>query len=162
MGWVKRTLKGLIPKPKGELDKFPELLGYTIDEDGQKGFVHSSPRRSDKLTEDQVKRVERLREVLAEVYPLSLEAWIDGFLRDMHPETEIRYIEACAFTYSQLVGRASLSREEKGHLYATLCQAGSFDGPFQLKQELYDRLGLEGEKELIVLVRGAFSDNARP
>ena len=152
----------MIPKTDGERDKLPEVLGYTTDEDGQKKHLHVGPRRHSNLSDDQVKRIERLREVLVEVYPMSLEGWIDGFLRDSNPEVEIRYIEACAVAYSQLVTRASLSREEKGHLYATLCQATSFDGPFQIEEGLYKRLGLEGALELIALVRGAFEENARP
>ena len=63
--------------------------------------------------------------MLSEAYPVTPEAWVDGFMRDAHPESEIQSIEACAVVYLRLSAQAQLSLEEKGQLYAVVCVAST-------------------------------------
>jgi hypothetical protein len=58
-------------------------------------------------------RIGRLRDVLTEARPMILDGWVDGFLRDVDPESEIRLIETCAVVYRRLTAKATLTPEEK-------------------------------------------------
>lgn len=160
--WRKVIFQSLIPKSAGEMDRLPDVLGYRTTSEGEAQYLHIGPKRHANLSDGQIARIARLREVLAEVYPMSLEGWIDGFLRDLHPEQEIGFIEAAAATYRSLTAKSNLSRDEKGKLYAALCLAISEDGPFQIEPELYDRLSVDGDQDLVRLVRVAVHNKVRP
>ena len=46
-------------------------------------------RYHDSLSEVLVERIKKLYPIISEVFPWSLDEWIDGFNYDMHPEGEI-------------------------------------------------------------------------
>jgi hypothetical protein len=69
-----------------------------------------------------MRRVAALRDTLAEVYPITLDGWVDGFLRDTHPEQEIRKVEAVAATYRRLTEASpELDRTSREKLYGIIC-----------------------------------------
>ena len=154
-----RGVFGLAPKA---LKETPETLGYVIGEDGQKVHVHRGPIRHESLSDDQLRRIGRLHDVLGEAYPMTLPGWIDGFMRDAHPEPEIQMIEARAVVYERLAAQACLSREEKRRLYALLCavSAGS-DGPDLASLLPADR-GLPHLETIIHMYRVARQSGSRP
>src|SRR5688500_14338061 len=64
------------------------------------------PIRHTQLPEDLVTRVRAFEPVFADVYPNTHEKWIEGFQRDLHPESEIAIWEHIAAALTQFtVGR---------------------------------------------------------
>ncbi|MGB2986152.1 MAG: hypothetical protein WBE26_09745 [Phycisphaerae bacterium] len=102
-------------------DGMPEVMGQVVDEHGERHEIRRGPIRHDALTRDQLKRVARLRDVLREAYPMTLDGWVDGFIRDAHPESEIQIIEAVAVVYQQLTQSVKLTHDDKVTLYGVLC-----------------------------------------
>ena len=62
----------------------------------------------------------RLKESLDEVYPMSLEAWEDGFRRDSNAEKEIAIWLHIAEMYKRLTEDKSLTPAEKGDVFRLL------------------------------------------
>ena len=48
------------------------------------------PIRHEELPLSLVARINYLRSTLHEVHPMSIEEWLDGFRRDLNPESEVR------------------------------------------------------------------------
>jgi len=61
------------------------------------------PRFNERLPAVLVDRVNLLRAVLSEVYPHTLEYWLEGFLRDYRPEANIADWERLAAMYQEAV-----------------------------------------------------------
>ena len=156
-GWFWRLLGREV-----ECDRIPEILGYIHDDDDRPVAVHRGPIQHESLTEDQTRRVARLREVLAEAYPMTMEAWVDGFLRDSDPESEIRIIEACAVVYRDLNEQVRLAPAEKRRLYSVLCvlSTGGF-GP-DLEAALPTGKGLPDLEAIQRRYREACATGRRP
>jgi len=155
--WLERLLGG-----EKEMSPVPEVLGHVTDDQGQRHEVHRGWIKHGSLSEEQVRRVARLREVLAEAYPMTMEGWVDGFLRDAEPESEIRIIEACAVAYQRLTSQARLSPEEKERLYAILCTlSGGETGP-QLASALPKGKGLPDLEGVASMYREAYEASLRP
>ncbi len=67
------------------------------------GELNLAPRQNERLPAVLVDRVNLLRAVLSEVYPHTLEYWIEGFLRDYRPEANIADWERLAAMYQEAV-----------------------------------------------------------
>ncbi len=117
-------------------DGVPEVFSTVTDKEGKTHKLHRGPRRHDTLTSDQLQRIARLQDVLREVYPMTLDGWVDGFARDVHPEKEIQIIEAAAAVYQQLIADAKLSLDDKKCLYAVLCSMSTGVPPKYLKKHI--------------------------
>ena len=156
-GWFKRLLGG-----DQEMSRVPEVLGHVTDDEGQRHEVHRGWIKHASLSEEQQRRVARLREVLAEPYPMTMEGWMDGFLRDADPESEIRIIEACAVAYQRLASQAQLSDEEKKRLYSVLCALSTGASGAQLASALPTGKGLPDLKGAASMLREAYAAGLRP
>jgi hypothetical protein len=156
-GWFKRLLGG-----EKEMSRVPEVLGHVTDDQGQRHELHRGWIKHRSLSEEQVRRVARLREVLAEAYPMTMEGWIDGFLRDADPDSEIRIIEACAVAYQRLASQARLSAEEKERLYAVLCALSTGATGPQLASALPAGKGLPDLEGVTSMYREAHEASLRP
>jgi hypothetical protein len=156
-GWLKRFLGG-----ENERSRLPEVLGHVTDDQGRRHEVHRGWIKHGSLSEEQVRRVARLREVLAEAYPMTMEGWIDGFQRDADPESEIRIIEACAVAYQRLASQARLSPEEKERLYAVLCALSTGATGPQLASALPTGKGLPDLESVANIYREAREARVRP
>ena len=154
-----RRLFGIRSKP---LNEIPEVLGYVTDEDGQNLDVHRGAIRHESLSADQLQRIGRLSEVLHEAYPATLAAWIDGFMRDANPESEIQIIEACAVVYQRLVMQAHLSQDEKRRLYGVLCVISGGDYGPELASYLPTDKGLPQLETIILILQEAMQSRGRP
>src|SRR5262249_1641138 len=154
--------KGLFRREPKVRDQIPEVLGYATDEHGQRQALHRGWIKHEALSPEQLRRVARLRDVLAEAYPMTLDGWVDGFLRDADPESEIRIIEACAVVYQRLAGEAALSAGEKKRLYSVLCviSAGG-EGP-ELAAALPAGKGLPALGSIAAMYREARQAGSRP
>ena len=92
-----------------------------------KGFVLKSPQdiqagpiRHEELSEDQLSRIRKVNTILAEVYPLSFEEWVDGFKRDRNPEFEIRIWVYTAVTYQEYCRENSLTPVERQDVFMVM------------------------------------------
>lgn len=145
-----------------EMDQVPEILGYGTDEQGNQITLHRGDIKHKSLSDDQIQRVTRLREVLTEAYPMSMDGWIDGFLRDAHPESEIQIIEACAFVYHRLATTTNLSDDEKQRIYAVLCMISAGGSEESLASAIPANKGLPDFQTLASMFREAYSSKCRP
>lgn len=103
------------------VEKKPNFAGYGVTQYGKLIPVYRSEIRHETLEPEQIQRIVKLKAILEEAYPLSIEEWIDGFRRDTDPEQEIQIIEALAWVYVQLTNGIDLSPELKKQIYSTLC-----------------------------------------
>ncbi len=117
--------------PTGTLTTIParELAPgiVRIQMDGVKGDcwmnpdqLTASPYQHPPFDEDTHDLLRRLKEALDEVYPMSLEAWEDGFRRDRNAENEIAIWLHIAEMYKRLTEDRSLTRAEKGDVFRLL------------------------------------------
>jgi hypothetical protein len=157
-GWF----KGLFRRKPEIMDQLPEVLGHITDAEGQRHAIHRGPIQQESLSPDQLQRVARLRDVLAEAYPMTLDGWVDGFLRDADPESEIRIIEGCAVVYQQLGAQAALSAEDKKGLYSVLCIISAGGGGPELADALPAGKGLPDLEKIIGMYRQARLAGSRP
>jgi len=156
-GWFKRLLGS-----DKERSRLPGVLGYVTDDQGQRHEVHRGWIKRGSLSEEQLRRVARLREVLAEAYPMTMEGWIDGFLCDADSESEIRIIEACAVVYQRLASQAPLSLEEKKEVYSVLCALSAGAAGPQLASALPAGKGLPDLQAVASMYYAAQKASLRP
>jgi hypothetical protein len=81
------------------------------------------PIQHEELSAEQLRRIEHLHELLAEVDPSSLETWTDNFKRDMHPDKEIAVWERIAKAYTNYTSQRKLSLDAKKDVLQTLLVA---------------------------------------
>jgi len=156
--WLKRLFGGE-PKVRDEL---PEVLGHVTDEHGKKQALHRGPLQHESLTPDQLQRIARLRDVLIDAYPMTLDGWVDGFMRDANPESEIQIIEACAVVYQHLAEPAQLSADEKKRLYAVLCAVSSGAEGSQLAAAVPAGKGLPPLNHIVKMYLEARQNGSQP
>jgi hypothetical protein len=60
-----------------------------------------------------VARIERLHLTFGEVYPQSMEEWLDGFQRDLNPEPEVVWWERLAHCYVEYSHSQELNPQQK-------------------------------------------------
>ena len=81
------------------------------------------PIQHEQLSDEQLRRITHLHEILAEVDPSSLETWTDNFKRDMHPDKEIAVWERIAKAYTDYTSQRTLSLDAKRDVLQTLLLA---------------------------------------
>jgi hypothetical protein len=102
-------------------DGLPEVFCTVTDQEGKIHTIRRNSRQHDTLTVEQLQRIGQLRAILKDAYPMTLDGWVDGFLRERYPEREISIIECIAVVYQELTSNTKLSLDEKKHLYGFLC-----------------------------------------
>ena len=155
-GWLRRVFGR---KSRGEI---PVVTGRFTDKDGHTHTIYRGPLQHGSLSPDQLRRVGRLREVLVEAYPMTLDGWVDGFMRDSDPESEIQIIEACAAVYQSLASAAPLTTQEKKRLYSELCVLSAGGGGPEIESALPAGRGLPDLERIASLYREARQSVARP
>lgn len=79
------------------------------------------PVRQEALPPELEERIRRFEATFGDANPMSHAQWVEGFLRDAHPESEIAVWEAIAAAYGQYVARhMMLNRETKNEVIALL------------------------------------------
>src|SRR5690349_1760890 len=96
--------------------KNPEPTTQTVPS----GSLKQGPIQHAQLTEDQLERIKKFREVFADIDELSLEAWIDNFKRDVDPDREIAIWEHISRSYQSYCSEHNLSKEEKKEVQTIL------------------------------------------
>lgn len=77
-------------------------------------------RRRESFSEDVRDLITEIKDKLEEVYPMSLEEWEDGFLRDLNPEPEIALWLHVANIYNELTISQILNFEQKKEYFRML------------------------------------------
>jgi hypothetical protein len=77
-----------------------------------------------RLSPDLEERIRKLEPVLAEVYPISHQEWLEGFQRDLNPESEVKVFEAIASAYQGFLAKQALILPAKKEAYALLVTSG--------------------------------------
>jgi hypothetical protein len=70
-------------------------------------------------------RVRKFILLLAEVNSMSYEDYIDGFLRDLHPEQEVSLWEAMAAAYQAAVAKQARTIDERQEIFRLILSATS-------------------------------------
>ncbi len=157
---IKHWLSALFRRRNQISDGVPEVMGHVVDEHKEKREIRRGPIRHDTLTQDQLKRVAKLRNVLVEAYPMTLDGWLDGFLRDADPESEIQVIEAVAIVYQQLTQSVNLTHDDKAMLYGVLCVISASGASDKVNDKIPE--GLPASTDLFELYCAARSAGDRP
>lgn len=82
--------------------------------------IQAGPIRHEELSEDQLSRIREVNTILAEVYSLSFEEWVDGFKRDQNPEFEICVWECIACTYQKYCNENTLTPVERQDVFMVM------------------------------------------
>ncbi len=96
-----------------------KLVFYKMLEEAKKTYVPSElidsnvPIRHEDLGPVYVTSIRLIRASLWDVYPKSLEFWLDGFKRDLNPEREIVIWQRIACVYLEYIKMQELTSEQK-------------------------------------------------
>lgn len=71
-----------------------------------------APIRHKELPNDLVRQIRLIRAALIIPYPQTMEFWLDGFKRDMHPHKEIEFWEHVAASYLEYIAITSLTPDQ--------------------------------------------------
>ena len=74
------------------------------------------------LTPGFYERVISLKAILDEVYPKSIEDWMEGFELDGNPETELLVMECMALTYRNFTDGRTLDTKAKKEVFKLTVQ----------------------------------------
>ena len=98
------------------------------------GELRMGERQAEYFSEEVRDYFREIKSKLDEVYPLSLEEWEDGFLRDAHPEQEIAVWLRVADVYNRFASERNLSLEQKKEYFRVLgaCMNSSRERVLQL------------------------------
>ena len=78
-------------------------------------------RYHDSLPEDLVERIKRLHPIIREVFPWSLDQWVDGFRYGMNPYMEIEIWERMVEEFdSRLKMQGAKTKEEKKRIFGEI------------------------------------------
>jgi len=90
--------------------------------------IQPGPIRHERLDDALVARVRAFEPVLADIYPMSHEKWLEGFQRDLNPESEIAIWESIAAAWQRLPSLGSLAPDERKEAFGILLvRSGSDD-----------------------------------
>jgi hypothetical protein len=78
------------------------------------------PIRHATLPAELEERIRRFEAVFSEVHPRSHEEWLDGFRRDLKPESEVVIWEAIASAYSNFVSENTLGSDARDEAFGLL------------------------------------------
>jgi hypothetical protein len=100
------------------------------------GELKMGERQRESFPEEVRDMFREIKTKLDEVYPMSLEEWEDGFLRDANPESEIALWLHVANIYTHLTSERELSLEQKKEYFRVLvtCMNSGRERVLQLYQ----------------------------
>ncbi len=110
-----------------------------------------SPRRHEELPPFLTAKINQLCRALAEVYPQSIDVWMDGFQRDLNPESEVKWWDRLTRCYLAYTEPKELSLEQKRTAFKILFTLGMGNGIQGVKAE-FKHLPDDAEKEILGLV----------
>ena len=99
-------------------------------------------------------RIRSLHSKLAEVYPQSLEVWLDGFQRDAHPDTEVAWWERVARCYEEYSVHAELNPQGRKAAFKLIFGLAMGSQPEDLQTDL-DQLPPSALDEIASIMRSS-------
>lgn len=114
-----------------------------------------SPIRRERLSDEQMARLERIHETFADVDGMTLYDRLDGFLRDMNPDRELDIWETMAWHYERFVESRPLSHDAKQEAYKVVLMRSMAS-----EEDVLERVPLSAlsREEAIDLMRGEDAD----
>jgi hypothetical protein len=85
--------------------------------------LKNSPPRHESLPEDLLRRIRLVRSALLDVYPHSMQHWIDGFRCDAHPTSEVSVWEDIAAKFLELKSRKNIKEKYYSSVFQSLLLA---------------------------------------
>lgn len=113
------------------------------------------------LSPDLEERIRKLEPVFGEVYHKSREEWLEGFQRDLNPDSEVRIWEAMASAYQGFLAKQALILPAKKEAFGLLVTAGRTEEETLARAKLR-HLGSKEAKELLRLYAAALVKNKPP
>ena len=89
--------------------------------------LKKGPIRHETLSDDLVSRVRMIRAALLSVYPNSMEFWLDGFKRDVHPEQEVLWWERLSACFLEYLWIRHPSEQQSNSAFRLLMRIGLGD-----------------------------------
>lgn len=120
--------------------------------------VQPGPLRHAQLDPELVERIKLFRPVFADLYPQTLEQWIEGFRRDVNPEAEIAVWEHMAHALTEFSKMRALPDEARREAFALLLQRSSTSDDKVLEGVQLSHLTLDDAKRLL----GLYSSPPKP
>lgn len=104
-----------------------KLVFYDLLKKGKRSFapiesIKPGPIRHKNLNPLYINSIRLIRASLSDVYPKSMEFWLDGFKRDLNPEREIAIWERIATVYIEYSNFQELSTEQKHVAFSVIVQ----------------------------------------
>ena len=109
-------------------DETSDALSSGINESWKTYMAHIYTFLNDALDQSPLRRIERLQYILREVYPITHDEWVNGFLWILPPQQEILRMECVAYVYAKVSSKVTLSLDEKKELYSLINEM-SCSGP---------------------------------
>ncbi len=138
----------------------PEFRGTGINQSGETHANHLEPFMIDAQTEDPLKRIIRLQEILKELFPITRKEWVDSFLRVIHPGHKLHIVETVTVVYQELVSNTDLCLAEKKFLYGLISRMSC--GFMTIEDEELIPDGLPSAGRIYDMYLSAFYDGSRP
>lgn len=80
-------------------------------------------RYHDSLPEILIERIKKMYPIISQVFPYSVDEWVDGFNYDMHPEGEIQIWELmCEKFESRCKMQGAKTKEEKKNIFKEILE----------------------------------------
>jgi hypothetical protein len=82
--------------------------------------IQPGPIQHERLDDALIARIRAFEPVLADIYPMSHEKWLEGFQRDLNPESEIAIWESIAAAWQRLPSLGTLTPDERKEAFGVL------------------------------------------
>ena len=112
------------------------------------------PIRHTELSPLLIARIASVQSALKEVYPQSLDKWLDGFQRDAHPESEVQWWENLVACYTKYTGEKELDSSQAQAAFGLMVglAMGAWEADLQSQAANLPPGALE---EIVGLIRGS-------
>ncbi len=111
--------------------------------------IEHSPIVHDELSPSLIGRIRLIRAALWGTHTHSMDVWVDGFKRDLHPEQEVEWWEHIAACYLEFIKSRKLSRKQIDAAFVALFFLGNGEEPDALEKYRAEL----GEKNFDLLVK---------
>ncbi|HEY9102481.1 toll/interleukin-1 receptor domain-containing protein [Chitinimonas sp.] len=102
--------------------------------DVELGKIKHSPIIHEELAPSLIGRIRLVRAALWGAHTHSMDAWVDGFKRDLHPENEVEWWEHIAACHLEFIKSRKLSRKQIDVVFPILFWLGNSVEPDDLRQ----------------------------
>ena len=113
--------------------------------------IQTGPIRHSELAPELIERIKAFQSVFADLYPQTLEQWIEGFQRDVHPEQEIAIWESIARALTAFSKTRELTGEARQEAFGLLLQRSGTSDDKVLEGARLKQLTRDDAKRLLSL-----------